>query len=177
MKKLLLVFFIGGMIMTQANAKTLVAYFSATGSTERLAKTTAKALNADIFEIVPAQKYTSADLDWTDKKSRSTIECNDPSSRPAIAEKTDLAAYDTVVVEFPIWWYNAPKIIYTFMESYDFAGKKIVLLCTSGGSGLGRTTDDLKKVTTSGAQFLGGKKFSSAAGEGEIKKYFDSILK
>lgn len=163
--------------MTQVNAKTLVAYFSATGSTERLAKTTAKALNADIFEIVPAQKYTSADLDWTDKKSRSTVECNDPKSRPAIAEKTDLSGYDTVVVEFPVWWYNAPKIIYTFMESYDFSGKKIVLLCTSGGSGLGRTTYDLKKVTSAGAQFVGGKRFSSGAGADEIKKYVDSLVK
>lgn len=163
--------------MVQANAKTLVAYFSATGNTERLAKTTAEALSADIFEIVPAQKYTTADLDWRNKKSRSTIECNDASSRPAIAEKVDLTGYDTVVVAFPIWWYNAPKIIYTFMESGDFAGKKVVLLCTSGGSGLGRTADDLKKVTTAGAQFLGGNKFSPNAGANEIKKYFDSVLK
>lgn len=163
--------------MAQVNAKTLVTYFSATGNTERLAKTAAASLEADIFEIVPAQKYTTADLDWRNKKSRSTIECNDPSARPAIAEKIDLSGYDTVVVAFPIWWYNAPKIIYTFMESYDFTDKKVVLLCTSGGSGLGRTTDDLKKVTTSGARFLGGKKISPEAGADEIKKYFDTVLK
>lgn len=177
MKKFLFAILFGGLIMTQVNAKTLVAYFSATGSTERLAKTTAQALNADIFEIVPAQKYTAADLDWNDKKSRSTIECNDPAARPAIAEKTDLSGYDTVVVEFPVWWYNAPKIIYTFMESYDFSGKKIVLLCTSGGSGLGRTTDDLKKITSDSAQFVGGKRFSSGASASEIKKYFDGLIK
>lgn len=177
MKKLLLTLFLGGFLMTTAEAKTLVAYFSATGNTRALATTTAKALGAELFEIVPAEKYTDADLDWNDKKSRSTVECNNPSSRPAIRNKTDISAYDTVVVAFPIWWYNAPKIIYTFMESYDFSKKKIVLICTSGGSGLGRTTDDLKKVTTDGAQFLGGKKFSSGAGESEIKKYFESLKK
>lgn len=176
MKKFLIAVLTGGLIMAQANAKSLVAYFSATGNTERLAKTTAKALDADIFEIVPAQKYTAADLDWNDRKSRSTVECNNPSERPAIAQKTDLSGYDTVVVEFPIWWYNAPKIIYTFMESYDFSGKKIVLLCTSGGSGLGRTTDDLKKVA-SGGEFVGGKRFNSGAGADEIKKYVEGLLK
>lgn len=177
MKKFLFTLLLGGLIMAQANAKTLVAYFSATGNTERLAKTAAEALNADIFEIVPAQKYTAADLNWNNKKSRSTIECNDASSRPAIAEKADLSGYDTVIVAFPIWWYNAPKIIYTFMESCDFTDKKVVLLCTSGGSGLGRTADDLKKVTAASAQFLGGKKFSPEASANEIKKYFSTVLK
>ena len=101
--------------------KALVAYFSASGVTQRLAKTVAEAAGADLFEIEPVQKYTSEDLDWTDKKSRSTLEKNDPSSRPAIAEHVDhMDQYDTVFVGFPIWWYEAPRIIHTFLEEYDF---------------------------------------------------------
>ncbi len=176
MKKLLGILFLGGFFMI-AEAKPLVAYFSATGTTERLAKTAAKAIHADLFEIVPAKKYTDADLDWNDKKSRSTIECNNPAARPAIKNKTDLSKYDTVVIAFPIWWYNAPKIIYTFMESYDFSGKKIVLICTSGGSGLGRTTDDLKKVTSPRADFRSGKRFSGSASESDIREFLQKTLR
>lgn len=176
MKKFLILILLGG-IMTSIQAKTLVAYFSATGTTKQLAKTAASALKADLFEIEPAQKYSAADLDWHDKKSRSTIESNDPKSRPAIAKKTDLAQYDTVVVAFPIWWYNAPKIIYTFMESYDFAGKKIALICTSGGSGLGRTTGDIRKVISPKADLRGGDRFDSDASEAELQKFFGKLFK
>ena len=113
-------------------SKALVAYFSASGATRTLAKELAKAANADLFEIEPEQPYTAADLDWTNKNSRSTLEMNDPNSRPAIAHACpDLAAYDTVYVGFPIWWYVAPAIVNTFLESGDFAGKRVVPFATS----------------------------------------------
>ena len=117
MKKLILGLLIGGFVMVGASAKTAVVYFSATGTTERMAKNAAQAMGADIIEIQPVHKYTKADLNWRDKKSLTTIECNDPSSRPAIANKIDIAEYDTVVVCYPIWWAYAPKIVYTFIES------------------------------------------------------------
>lgn len=177
MKKLFATLLLTGLLAGLSNAKPLVAYFSATGNTERLAKTAAKALNADLFEIVPEQKYTDADLDWTDKKSRTTLESNDKKARPAIKNKVELAQYDSVVVAFPIWWYTAPKIIYTFMESYDFGGKKIVLLCTSGGSGLGRTSSDLQKVTNPKADIRNGKCLSPDAGEFEIRKVIEKALR
>ena len=119
--------------------KTLVAYFSASGVTEKKAQILAQVTGGDLFEIEPAVPYTSADLNWMDKKSRSTLEMNDPSSRPEIAKKVaDMDAYDTVYVGFPIWWYVEPSIINTFLESYDFSGKTVVPFCTSGGSGTGK---------------------------------------
>lgn len=177
MKKLFATLLLTGLLAGLSNAKPLVAYFSATGNTERLARTAAKTLNADLFEIVPEQKYTDADLDWTDKKSRTTLESNNKKARPAIKNKVELAQYDSVVVAFPIWWYTAPKIIYTFMESYDFGGKKIVLLCTSGGSGLGRTSSDLQKVTNPKADIRNGKCLSPNAGEFEIRKVTEKALR
>ena len=127
--------------------KTLVAYFSASGQTAKLAKTLADVTGGDLFEIAPETAYTAADLDWMDKKSRSTIEMKDPKSRPAIAGKVaDMAQYDTVFVGFPIWWYQAPRIIETFLESYDFSGKAVIPFATSGGSGMGRTVDELRKL-------------------------------
>lgn len=120
--------------------KTLIAYFSATGTTRRLAESLAEVTGADLFEIKPEIPYTRADLNWMDSKSRSTIEMNDASSRPAVAKKLgNMADYDTVFVGFPIWWYIAPTIISTFLESYDFSGKTIIPFATSGGSGAGRT--------------------------------------
>lgn len=127
-------------------SKTLVAYFSASGVTKRVAQNLAVAAEADIYEIRPAVPYTSADLNWMDKNSRSTIESKDRSSRPELADKdADIAAYDRAFVGFPIWWYTAPAIIKTFLESYDFSGKTIVLFATSGGSGLGNTAKDLEQ--------------------------------
>ena len=120
--------------------KILVAYFSASGETAKLAKTIAGDVGGDLFEIVPTVPYTAADLDWMDKGSRSTAEMNDDNSRPAIAGKVaDMAQYDTVFVGFPIWWYQAPRIIETFLESYDFAGKTMIPFATSGSSGMGKT--------------------------------------
>lgn len=127
------------------NKNILVAYFSASGVTAKAAWKLAEASGADIFEIKPEIPYTRADLNWMDKKSRSSIEMNNPPSRPAIAEQLpDMEKYDIIFVGFPIWWYVAPTIINTFLESYDFSGKTIIPFATSGGSNLGRTNDKLK---------------------------------
>ena len=127
--------------------KKLVAYFSASGVTAKTAERLAKAIGADLFEIKPTVPYTEADLDWRDDKSRSTIEMKNPDSRPEIAEKlANMGDYDEVFVGFPIWWYVAPTIINTFVESYDFSGKALVPFATSGGSGLDKTVEVLKKV-------------------------------
>ena len=125
--------------------KKLVAYFSASGVTAKTAKKLAEAAGADLYEIKPAVPYTSADLNWNDKQSRSSVEMGDRSSRPAIADSdANIAAYDVVYVGFPIWWYVAPTIVNTFLESYDFTGKKIVLFATSGGSGFGKAAQGLQ---------------------------------
>ncbi len=128
-------------------SKKLVAYFSASGTTKKVAERLAKAAGADLFEIGPAIPYTSADLNWMDKKSRSSVEMNDPDSRPEIAETIpNMVDYDTVFIGFPIWWYVAPHIIHTFVESYDFSGKTLVPFATSVGSGMGKTVDELRKL-------------------------------
>ena len=128
-------------------SKKLVAYFSASGVTKSYAEKLAKAADADLFEIKPEVPYTKADLDWMDKNSRSTVEMKNPDSRPEIAEKlADMAKYDTVFLGFPIWWYVAPTIVDTFLESYDFSNKTIIPFATSGGSGMGKTSDVLRKV-------------------------------
>ncbi len=126
-------------------SNTLVAYFSASGTTAKKADKLAKKLGADTHEIAPAVKYTSADLNWLDKKARSTVEMNDPASRPELAEKhTDLSAYSVVYLGFPIWWYTAPHMINSFIEANDLSGKEIHLFATSGGSGIQKAVDDLK---------------------------------
>ena len=128
-------------------SKKLVAYFSASGMTKKAAERLAKAAGADLFEIKPAIPYTGADLNWMDKKSRSSVEMNDSDSRPEIAETLpNMADYDTVFIGFPIWWYVAPHIIHSFVESYDFTGKTLVPFATSGGSGMGKTVDELRKL-------------------------------
>lgn len=125
--------------------KTLVAYFSATGKTKKAAERIAKEQNADLFEIKPVVPYTKADLNWMDKKSRSTVEMEDKTSRPEIvADDAHIAEYDTIWLGFPIWWYIAPTIVNTFLEQYDFSGKKIILFATSGGSRWGDTVKYLK---------------------------------
>ena len=126
-------------------AKALIAYFSASGVTARAAKEMAAATGADLYEIRPAEPYTDADLNWMDKKSRSTIEMNDPACRPAIAGGVqDMAQYDTVLIGFPIWWYVEPRIVDTFLESYDFFGKTLIPFATSGGSGIGKAEKSLQ---------------------------------
>lgn len=126
--------------------KKLVAYFSAGGVTAGRAAQLAGAVSGELYEIAPAKRYTAADLDWQDRRSRSTLEMNDPDARPALSgAMPDLAAYDAVYIGFPIWWYTAPRIINTFLESGDFSGKKLALFATSGGSGIDRAVKDLKK--------------------------------
>lgn len=143
--------------------KTLVAYFSASGVTKKVAEKLASAAKADVYEIKPAVAYTKADLNWMDKKSRSSVEMGNKSFRPEIVkENLDLAEYDTILLGFPIWWYVAPTIINTFLESYDFSGKKIVLFATSGGSGFGNTVAELKS-SAPGAEILEGKLLNRAS--------------
>ena len=136
--------------------KKLVAYFSATGTTKRVAQKLADVTTADLYEICPQNPYSSDDLNWMDKKSRSTIEMKDPSARPELASRElELEVYSTIYLGFPIWWYTAPAIIRTFLESHDFSGKKIILFATSGGSGLGNTVKDLS-VMVKDAVFIEG---------------------
>jgi len=139
-------------------SKKLVAYFSASGVTAKVADMLADAVGADIYEIRPEVPYTKADLNWMDKKSRSTIEVNDKSIRPAIADKdAQIDQYDTIFLGFPIWWYVAPTIINTFLESHDFAGKKIILFATSGSSGFGKTVEELKVSVPASCEIIEGK--------------------
>ena len=138
-------------------SRTLVAYFSASGVTAKVAEVLADTIGADLFAIEPEVPYTKADLDWMDKTSRSTLEMKDPTSRPAIARKRDnMDEYDTIFVGFPIWWYIAPTIINTFLESYDLTGKTIIPFATSGGSGMGKTNEKLLP-SCKGAKLLEGK--------------------
>ena len=149
--------------------KSLVTYFSASGVTKKVAEKLAEAAGADLFEIKPEVAYTEADLNWMDKKSRSSIEMNDKSFRPAIAEKyNNMADYDVVYVGFPIWWYVAPTIINTFLESYDFSGKTIVLFATSGGSGFGNTVAELKGSVSDTTVIKEGKVFNSGISKDQL---------
>ena len=157
-------------------SKTLVAYFSASGTTAKVAEALAKAANADIYEIKPAVPYTRADLDWMNKKSRSSLEMSDKSSRPELADKSaNIANYDTVLLGFPIWWYVAPTIVNTFLESYDFSGKKIVLFATSGGSGFGKTVEGLKGSVSAGVQIIEGRILKGNPSESELKKWAEIL--
>ena len=129
--------------------KTLVAYFSASGVTKGVAEKLASKLNCDTYEIKPVVPYTDADLNWMDKNSRSSVEMKDKSSRPEIVKDgLDVSEYDRILLGYPVWWYTAPTIINTFLETYDFSGKKIVIWATSGGSGLGKAKNDLAKSTS-----------------------------
>ena len=126
--------------------KILVAYFSASKTTEHAAKEIAQAVGADLYEICPDKAYTAADLNWNDKKSRSTVEMNDPACRPKIAGTVEhMEQYDTVLIGFPIWWYVEPRIVDTFLESYDFSGKTVIPFATSGGSGIGGAEKSLRE--------------------------------
>ena len=139
-------------------SKKLVAYFSVSGVTAKVADMLADAVSADIYEIRPEVPYTKADLNWMDKKSRSTIEMNDKTSRPALADKdANVEQYDTIFLGFPVWWYRAPSIINTFLESYNFSGKKIILFATSGGSEFGKTVEELKVSVPATCEIIEGK--------------------
>ena len=151
-------------------SKILVACFSATGTTMAVAKRIAAACGADLREIRPAVPYSAADLDWTDKGSRSCRENADDACRPPMAEKIDVTPYDTVIIGFPLWWYKAPHIIETFLESGDFAGRKVAVFCTSGSSPLGRTVDILKPLAPK-AEWKGGNiyELEIPSGSSEVK--------
>ena len=154
--------------------RKLVAYFSASGTTRKIAEMIAQAAEADLYEIMPKQPYSKADLNWMDKKSRSSVEMSDKKFRPEIFN-TDVQAekYDEIILGFPIWWYVAPTIINTFLEKYDFSGKKIVLFATSGGSGFGNTVSELKPSAPN-AVIVEGKVFHKATKQ-EIAEWINSI--
>ena len=155
--------------------KILVAYFSATGTTKGVAEHIANGLNADIYEIVPEEAYTDADLDYNDNNSRTTIEMNDPDARPAISGSVEnMEQYDIIFVGFPIWWYVAPTIINTFLESYDFSGKTIVPFVTSGGSGMGNTNEKLAP-SCPGAILMKGKMLNGSLPQEELKAWVKSL--
>lgn len=156
--------------------KILVAYFSATGVTKELAEKLANAAGADLHEIKPKTKYTSADLDWMDKGSRSSIEMKDKSFRPEITGSVaNMEAYATIFVAFSIWWYVAPTIVNTFLESYDLQGKTIIPVATSGGSGMGNTNKELA-VSCKGAVLKEGRIFSKSVSESDLKAWVDTVI-
>jgi len=156
-------------------SKVLVAYFSASGVTAKVAKTLAEAANADLYEIKPDVPYTQADLNWQDAKSRSSVEMKDKSSRPALVDKTaDVSMYDIVFIGFPIWWYVAPTIINTFLESYDFAGKTIIPFATSGSSGLGKTVENLKGSVDASAIIKEGKLLNGKQTKESLAAWLDN---
>ena len=153
-------------------AKKLVAYFSASGTTKKTAELLAEAAGADLYEITPKVSYTKADLNWMDKKSRSSVEMNDKKFRPEIEDKdANIAEYDEIILGFPIWWYVAPTIVNTFLEKFDFSGKKVVLFATSGGSGFGNTVKELQPSAPN-TEIVEGKILNSKS---EIEKFAKSL--
>lgn len=155
--------------------KVLIAYFSATNTTEGVAETIADSLGADLYEITPEQPYTSTDLNYNDDKSRSTIEMNDPNARPAISGSVEnMDQYDVVFIGYPIWWGEAPRILSTFVESYDFSGKTLVPFCTSGGSGVGSSVSNLERLT-SGATWLSGTRLNGGASRSSVAEWINEL--
>ena len=156
-------------------SKVLIAYFSATGTTKGVAEHIANGLNADIYEIVPEDPYTDADLDYNDNNSRTTIEMNDPDVRPVISGSVEnMEQYDIVFIGYPIWWGEAPRIISTFVESYDFSGKTIVPFCTSGGSGMGSSAANLEELAN-GAQWLSGQRLSGSDSQDTVMEWVNGL--
>lgn len=154
-------------------SKKLVTYFSASGVTETAARKLAEAGNADLYEIRPEVPYTRADLDWTDKNSRSTIEMQDPSSRPALADKdANVSDYDVIFIGFPIWWYATPTIINTFLETYDFGGKTIVPFATSGGSGIKKATEAIRNAVPN-AEVEEGRLLNGRLNQGDLASWME----
>lgn len=154
--------------------KALVAFFSASGITKEVAQKIAEIIESQIYEIVPQEPYSKADLDWTNEQSRTTLECKDKSSRPKIANPIDIGDFEIIFVGFPIWWYTAPHIVNTFLESHDFSGKIIIPFCTSGGSELGSAPKDLQKSAPN-ASFKSGARFNFGQSKGSIRKWIDSL--
>ncbi len=162
-------------ILEEQGTKVLVAYFSATNTTQGIAEHIANGLNADIYEIVPEEPYTDADLNYNDNNSRTTIEMNDPDARPAISGSVeDMEQYDIVFIGYPIWWGEAPRIVSTFVESYDFSGKTIVPFCTSGGSGVGSSATNLEQLTD-GADWLPGKRLNGSDSQDTVMEWVNGL--
>ena len=162
-------------ILEEQATKVLVAYFSATNTTQGIAEHIANGLSADIYEIVPEEPYTDADLNYNDNNSRTTIEMNDPNARPAISGSIEnMEEYDVLFIGFPIWWGEAPRIVSTFMESYDFSGKTIVPFCTSGGSGMGSSAANLEQLT-SGAQWLAGQRLNGSDSQEQVMEWVNGL--
>ena len=156
-------------------SKTLIAYFSAQGSTAKLAKTLAAAAEAELYEIKPAVPYERRDLNWMDKKSRTTLEMQDPNCRPALADtNAPVAESDVIFLGFPIWWYREPSIIDSFLDAYDWAGKTVVPFFTSGGSDLGEGQDRIEMLAK-GAKVLRGRCFNARASESDLKKWIETM--
>ena len=154
------------------NKKVLVAYFSATGTTKKIAENLAKATGGDLYEIKPLKPYTSADLNWHDSNSRSSVEMKDHNSRPEMVDDDfSVSEYDTVFLGFPIWWYIAPTIVNTFLERHDFSNKKIILFATSGGSGFGKTVQNLKQSVANSTTIIEGDVLNSNPSVEELKKW------
>ena len=150
-------------------SKILVAYFSASGVTKKVAEEIAKAEQADLFEILPETPYTAADLDWTNKKSRSTVEMQDPACRPPVVGKVEnMAQYDVVFIGFPIWWGREPSVVDTFLEAHDFAGKTIMPFCTSGGSGIGETAKRMQEIVGASAVVKEGTRLGGTVSEADL---------
>lgn len=155
--------------------ETLVVYFSATGTTKGVAERIASVTNADLYEIIPAEPYSSDDLDWHDSNSRTSIEMNDPDARPTIASDTiSLDSYSTIYIGYPIWWGDAPRIMSTFVESYDFSDKTVIPFCTSGSSGIGRSGDNLKDLAN-GGNWLSGDRLDAGISESEIQDWINDL--
>lgn len=157
-------------------SKKLVAYFSASGKTAKVADMLADAVGADIYEIRPEVPYTKADLNWMNKKSRSSVEMNDKAFRPTIADKNaKIDQYDTIFLGFPIWWYVAPTIINTFLEGYDFSGKKVILFATSGSSGFGKTVEELKVSVPASCEIIEGKLLNGKQTIPKIREWTETL--
>lgn len=154
----------------------LVTYFSASGVTAKVAQKLAEAINAPLYEIKPAKAYTSADLDWRDERSRSSVEMKDLSCRPPLADNdADVANADVVFIGFPVWWYREPSIIDTFLEAYDFTGKTVVPFATSGSSSIGDSGDRMQEIVGKKVKVLAGKRFSSNVTVDELQKWAESL--
>lgn len=157
-------------------SKVLVAFFSASGVTKKVAEEIAEIEGADLFEIVPEQPYTEADLDWRDKQSRSTLEMNDPNCRPAITGTVEgIEGYDVVFLGFPIWWGREPSVVDTFLDACDLSGKTIIPFCTSGGSGMGNTAERINNLTGRKCKVLEGKRYGGTVSMADLKLWMDDL--
>lgn len=160
----------------ESNAKILVAYFSATGTTKTLAEYAADAMAADLYEIIPEEPYTDEDLDYGNDQSRSSMEMNDPDARPSISGSVEnMEQYDIIFLGYPIWWGDSPRIIASFVESYDFSGKTIVPFCTSGGSGIGSSAKNLHGLAASDVTWLDGERLKSASSREDIVNWIGGL--